>query len=145
MGLWVECSSMGLETGVQSQVESYQKLKKWYLIPPCLTLSIIRYLSRIKWSNPEKGVVPSPRCSSYWKGSFRLQTPTLLTSLLIYIYIYIYIYANENIYTYICIYIQMRIYIYIYICKWEKIAIDWRNLTEQIYTPEKSRTGSPLR
>ena len=23
-----------LETGVQSQVESYQKLKKWYLIPP---------------------------------------------------------------------------------------------------------------
>ena len=23
------------ETGVQSQVESYQSLKKWYLIPPC--------------------------------------------------------------------------------------------------------------
>ena len=28
------------ETGVQTQVESYQRLKKWYLIPPCLTLSI---------------------------------------------------------------------------------------------------------
>ena len=27
---------------VQSQVESYQRLKKWHLIPPCLTLSIIR-------------------------------------------------------------------------------------------------------
>ena len=30
------------ETRVQSQVESYQRLKKWYLMPPCLTLSIIR-------------------------------------------------------------------------------------------------------
>ena len=25
--------------------------KKWYLVQPCLTLSIIRYGSRIKWSN----------------------------------------------------------------------------------------------
>ena len=35
--------------------------------PPCLTLSIIRYVSRVKWSNPGKGVSPSskPRCSSY--------------------------------------------------------------------------------
>ena len=41
--------------------------KKWYLIPPCLTLSIIRYVSRVKWSNPGKGVAPSPapQCSSY--------------------------------------------------------------------------------
>ena len=39
---------MARETGVQSQVESYQRLKKWYLIPPCLTLSIIRYVSRSK-------------------------------------------------------------------------------------------------
>ena len=68
----VECLPMDWETGVQSQVESYPRLKKWYLIPPCLTLSIIRYVSRVKWSNPGKGVVPSPipRCSSYWKGSF---------------------------------------------------------------------------
>ena len=37
------------------------------LIPPCLTLSNIRYVSRVKWSNPRKGVVPipTPRCSSY--------------------------------------------------------------------------------
>ena len=47
------------------------KTQKWYLIPPCLTLSNIRYVSRVKWSNPGKGVAPSPtpRCSSYWKGS----------------------------------------------------------------------------
>ena len=31
------------------------KVKKWYLIPPCLTLSNIRYLSRVKWSlSPDK-------------------------------------------------------------------------------------------
>ena len=29
-------------------------------MPPCLTLSIIRYGSRVKWSNPGKGVAPSP-------------------------------------------------------------------------------------
>ena len=57
---------------LQSQVASYQRLWKWYLIPPCLTLSNIRYVSRVKWSNPGKGVAPSPtpRYSSYWKGSF---------------------------------------------------------------------------
>ena len=46
-------------------------LKKWYLIPTCLTLSNIKYISRVKWSNAGKGVAPSPtfRCGSYWKGS----------------------------------------------------------------------------
>ena len=29
-------------------------------MPPCLALSIIRYGSRVKWSNPGKGVAPSP-------------------------------------------------------------------------------------
>ena len=62
------------ETGVQSQVESYQRLKKWYLMPSCLTLSIIRYGSRVKRSNPGNGVAPSPTlwCSSYRKESFRI-------------------------------------------------------------------------
>ena len=43
-------------------------------MPPCLTLSIIRYGSRVKWSNPGKGVAPSltPWCSSYRKGSLRV-------------------------------------------------------------------------
>ena len=70
---WVECSPMVQETRVQSQVESYQRLKKWYLMLPCLTHSFIKYVSRVKWSNPGKGVVPfpTPRCSSYWKKSLR--------------------------------------------------------------------------
>ena len=97
---------MARETWVQSQVESYQRLKKWYLMPPCLTLSIIRYGSRVKWSNPGNGVAPSPTpwCSSYRKGSLRV---TLDYGRQLYFYILIYIY----IYIYTCI----NIYIYIYI------------------------------
>ena len=63
------------ETRVQTQVESYQSLKKkWYLIVPCLTLSTIRWGSRVKWSNPGNWVAPSPipQCRSYWKGNFRV-------------------------------------------------------------------------
>ena len=70
----VECSPMARETWVQFQVKSYQRLKKWYLMPPWLTLSIIRYGSRVKWSNPGKEEAPSPTtwCRSYWKGSLRV-------------------------------------------------------------------------
>ena len=77
---------MAQEIWVQSQVESYQRLKKWYLMPPCLTLRIIRYGSRVKWSNPGKGVAPTPtpRCSKLSKrepsGHPRLWSPTLLIS-----------------------------------------------------------------
>ena len=41
------------------------------MIPPCLTLNNIRFISRVKWSNPGKEVAPSPTpwCSSYWKWS----------------------------------------------------------------------------
>ena len=62
------------ETWVQSQVESYQRVKKWYLMPPCITLSIIRYGSGVKWSNTRKGITPSPTptCSSYRKVRLRI-------------------------------------------------------------------------
>ena len=71
------------ETWVQSQVESCQRLKKWYLMPPCLTLSIIRYGSRVKWSNLGKEVAPSPTpwCSSCRKGNFG-SLSTMITNLL---------------------------------------------------------------
>ena len=72
--LWVECLSMVQENGVKSQVESYQRLKKWYMMLPCLALSTIRWGSRVKWGNPGNGVAPSttPWCSSYWKGSLQV-------------------------------------------------------------------------
>ena len=48
------------------------------MIPPCLTLSIIRYISRVKLKNPGEEVTPSttPRYSSYWKGSLRVTLNT---------------------------------------------------------------------
>ena len=69
-----KCSRMAQETLVQSQVESYQRLKKWYLMPPCLAFSIIWYWSSVKWSNPGKEVAPflTPWCSRYQKGSPRV-------------------------------------------------------------------------
>ena len=63
------CLPMARETWVQSQVESYQRLKKWYLMPSCLTLSVIRYGSKVKWVNPGKGVVPFP---TIWCSSLRV-------------------------------------------------------------------------
>ena len=41
-------------------------------MPPCLTLNIIRYGSRVKWVYPGKGKAPSstPWCSSCGKGAF---------------------------------------------------------------------------
>ena len=70
---WLEYSPMARETGVQSQVDSYQRLKNG-TCPPCFTRSIIRYVSRVKWSNPGKGVAPFPThwYSSYRKGSLRV-------------------------------------------------------------------------
>ena len=37
------------------------------ILDTSLTLNNIRYVSRVKWSNPGKGVAPSPTpwCSSY--------------------------------------------------------------------------------
>ena len=62
----LEYSPMVWETRVQSQVELYQRLKKWDLIPLCLTLSIIRWVSRVKKSNLREWFAPypTPRCSS---------------------------------------------------------------------------------
>ena len=51
-----------------------RKTPKWYLMPPCLILNIIRYGSRIKKSYPEKREAPSTTtwCCSWWKGSLRV-------------------------------------------------------------------------
>ena len=44
----VDCLPMVWETWFQSQFASYHRFLKWYLVPLCLTLSNIRYVSRVK-------------------------------------------------------------------------------------------------
>ena len=89
------------EMCVQFQVESYQRLKKWYLVPSCLTLSIIWYISRVMEQSRERSsTLPTPCCSSYSKGSLRV---ALDYSHQLYLIFYTYFYT----YSYM-------IYIYIY-------------------------------
>ena len=59
------------------------------------TLSIIRYGSRVKWSNPGKGVAPShtPWCSSYRKGSLRVTLDKRETT-------YLFLSKNNYLFTY---------------------------------------------
>ena len=45
------------------RVDTWNCNRLVYLIHLCLTLSIIRYVSRVKWSNLGKGVAPSPYTS----------------------------------------------------------------------------------
>ena len=112
---------------------SYQKLKKCFLIPPCLRLRIIKYGSRVKWSNSGKEVAPSliPWCSSYRKGTCRSPSTTVANfTYCIYIYIYIYgmtLYTETHACAHTCENIEIQthirilthththIYIYIYI------------------------------
>ena len=67
---------MVLETGVQSinqsQVESYPKLKRWYLMPPYSNTQHYKVRIKGKGSKPWKGVVPSQRLCivAIKKGAF---------------------------------------------------------------------------
>ena len=80
-------------------VESYQRLKKWYLLPRCLKLSIVRYRSRVKWTSQGNGVASSAHhgVAAIEKGAFGLHlTKVAKKSLLIYIYIYIYCHPQTD-------------------------------------------------
>ena len=76
---------------------------------PCLTLSIIRYGSVVKWNNPGKGVMPSstPWCSSYWKGSLRVALNYNRHLYLLYL-LYIHKTFVNNFYKYLKLYTKLR-------------------------------------
>ena len=84
-------------------------------MPPCLTLSIIWYGSRVKWRNTGKGVVPSPTpwCNSYRKGSLRV---TLDYGRLLYLLLYIYLCICMWIYMYICMCLCIFLYVCVFVC-----------------------------
>ena len=76
----LECSLKVRETGVLSQVESYQRLKK--IVLDAYLVNIQHYIVQIKskWSTPGKIVSPSStiRCSHYWKGSLQISLGQLI-------------------------------------------------------------------
>ena len=78
--LWVFADDPGDRSSIPGRV--IPKTQKWYLIPPC----IVRYRSRVKWSNLGKGVglSPTPRCTSYWKEAFE-SLSTMVANFNIYI------------------------------------------------------------
>ena len=97
---------------------------------PCLTLSIIRYGSRVKRGNLGKGVAPSlTPCSSYRKGNLRVtldygrQLYFYLFILIIYlkwleIFIHLFIHLmamNYIIYLVIHLFIHLFVYLIIYL------------------------------
>ena len=57
-----------------TSVRHFHECSPMVLYASLLNTQHIRYRSRVKRSNPGKGVVPSPtpRCSRYWKGSLRI-------------------------------------------------------------------------
>ena len=66
-----------------------KELKKWYLMPPCLTLNIIRYRSRVKWSNQGKGVIAIEKVVFEWPSP-------MITNFTFTFLIYYYYYNNNN-------------------------------------------------
>ena len=77
------------ETGVQYQVESYQRLKKMVLDIALLNAQHYKIWikGKVEQSRERSNAFPAPRCSRYWKGSLRLTLDW--GRQLIYIYIYI--------------------------------------------------------
>ena len=119
---------MARETRVQSQVESYQRPKKWYLMPPCLTLGIIRYGSRVKWCNLGKGVAPSPTpwCSKLskrepsghprlWSHYYIISWSNIYIEVFIDIIIITHAHTHTYMHTHTHTYTHSHTYIYIYI------------------------------
>ena len=70
----LECSPMARETWVQSQVESYHRLKKMVLDASLLNTQHYKVWIKGKVEPSREGVAPSPTswCSSYRKGSLRV-------------------------------------------------------------------------
>ena len=58
-------------------------------MPPCLTLGIIRHVSRVKWNNPRKGVALSPTLGAVAIGKGAFGSPSTTIANFTYIYIYI--------------------------------------------------------
>ena len=75
----ISCLPMIWKTWVQSQVEAYQRHKKLYLMPPCLTLSIIRDGLRVSGTilGKEEGPLVHLSVVAVEKGAFESPSTTV--------------------------------------------------------------------
>ena len=121
--VWVFANGPGDLGSIPGRV--IPKTQKMVLDAISLNTQHYKVLSRVQWSNPGKGVVPSPTpwCSSYRKGILRVtldygcQLYLLIVSCLlrkhlvdtiIYIYIYIYIYVCVCVCVCVCVYWEWK-------------------------------------
>ena len=77
------------ESWVQSQVESYQKLKKWYLMSLCIYTQHhkVQIKGNVSQSWERSNASATPWCSSYRKWSHRVTVNNGRQLYLLYIYI----------------------------------------------------------
>ena len=98
------------------KTQKKKKKKNWYLMPPCLTLSIIRQGSRVKWSNPGNGVAPPLHLSvvAIEKGAFRSPSSkvTNFTYLLLCMIFYLSLYLHFFLFNLAFLFIGSHIHLY---------------------------------
>ena len=71
-------------------------------MPPCLTFSIVKYISRVKWSDPGKGVAPPQHLGEVASGKEVFSLPLTMVTNFTYIYVCVCV----------CLYICVCVYIY---------------------------------
>ena len=86
------------ETGVKSLVETYQGLKKWYLMPTGLIVSIISAdQEKVEQSGEGSSTLPDTHLLKREpSGCPQIWLVNLQFFILIYIYIYIYVEAHKS-------------------------------------------------
>ena len=88
LAYWVECLPMARRLGFNPRL-SHTKDSKMVLDTSLLNTQHYKVQIKGKWSNPGKGVAPSPTpwCNSYWKASlwvaFNYSQPTLYIYILL--------------------------------------------------------------
>ena len=136
---WLEFSPKARETLVQSQIDSFQILKKWYLMFPCLTLSIIRYGSTVRGAIQGKEQHPPLHLGvvAIEKGSFWSLSITVANFTYIYIYIYIYSSLSIFIHSSLSFFIYSSLLVSVHPSLSVSIPLDW-------YQPVHIYPGLPV-
>ena len=90
-GLWVECSPMDQETGINPRS---CRIKNFKMVLDTSLLNTQQY--KVNWSNPGKGVAPSPTLGvvaiekgAFWSPSTMIATFTYLPIGTLYFFLYI--------------------------------------------------------